>query len=67
DIVVSAVEPNSPGARAGLQVGDVLTKVDGGDPIDASYIQYEVLRSGQNVTMEVERGDKTLTLTIVFQ
>ena len=33
--LVSQVEPNSPGAKAGLQVGDIITKYDG-QPIERS-------------------------------
>src|SRR5205085_10669749 len=40
--LVTQVEPNAPGAKAGLKVGDVIIKVDAHDVIDAGALQVEV-------------------------
>src|SRR5205085_11639063 len=37
--VITQVEPNPPGAKAGLKVGDVIIKVDGHEVSDAGELQ----------------------------
>jgi len=64
--VVSQVEPSSPGAKGGLKVGDVITKLDGKEVSDAGELQVvvgqkdpgtiihlQVMRDGQSVTVPV--------------
>ncbi|HEY4178809.1 MAG TPA: carboxypeptidase regulatory-like domain-containing protein [Kofleriaceae bacterium] len=65
DVMVSAVAPNSPGARAGVLVGDVVTKMDGEIVDDAGLAWAVVDGTTGPITLEIERGDKTLTLTVV--
>src|SRR3974390_1892124 len=73
--VVTEVEPDSPGAKAGLKIGDVITAIDGQKVADAGELQVlggqkrpgtkvelEVLRDGKNVTVPVtleELGSRT--------
>jgi len=40
--VVTEVEPSSPGAKAGLQIGDVITAVNGQNVSDAGELQVLV-------------------------
>ncbi|HWX55055.1 MAG TPA: Do family serine endopeptidase [Verrucomicrobiae bacterium] len=72
--VISQVEADSPGAKAGLKVGDVITEVDGKKVSDAGELQatisgkhpdtkvaLDVLRDGKNVSVPVtlqEIGDR---------
>ena len=58
-VAVRSIESGSPAAAAGLQPGDVITRVDG-DYIDSSaaLAQYFTFKEGQQVTLTVERGDE---------
>jgi putative serine protease PepD len=69
--VVRAVRPGGPGARAGIQTGDVIVAINGrrvDDPSDVSagiqgqapgdIVTVQVRRDGQPVTLDVELGKK---------
>ena len=59
--VVGSVEPDSPAAKAGLEVGDVITKVDG-RPIDGASDLSRTIRAvhpGQQVKVTVFRNGKS--------
>lgn len=60
----NAIAEDSPAALAGLQNGDVILSVDGRALGDALSLGAAVaaLMPGQTVTLQVLRGDKTLTL-----
>src|SRR6516164_1450724 len=55
--VISQVEPDSPGAKAGLKVGDVITALDGKSVNDAGQLQMEVQqkRPDTKITLQVMR------------
>jgi S1-C subfamily serine protease len=64
----SAVFRGSPADEAGLNVGDIIThvdgtKVDGDNPLDGILTQY---RPGETVSLRVLRGDDVLDLTLVL-
>lgn len=65
---VSEVKPNSPAARAGLQQGDIITRV-GDISLDEKHPFINALFSyapGEKVTLEVIRGDQDLELEVVL-
>jgi serine protease Do len=67
--VVTQVEPNSPGAKAGLKVGDVITKIDGREVTDAGQLQVEVGQQepGTAVHLEVMRDGKSMNIPVTVQ
>ncbi len=67
--VVTQVEPDSPGAKAGLRVGDVVTELDGQKVSDAGQLQMEVgeKRPGTKVTLQVMRDGKSISVPITLE
>ena len=68
-ILVGSVEPDGPAAKAGLQVGDIVTRVDG-DRIDSVLELVRTVRhkkDGEKVTVELlrDRAAKSLTIVVV--
>jgi S1-C subfamily serine protease len=64
--IVMKVVPNSPAARADLRPGDAIVKV-GSKPIDSSQAvqeQVELSTIGQNLPIEVMRGQKLHKINI---
>ncbi len=67
-ILVGSVEADGPAAKAGLQVGDVVTKIDG-DPVDSTRELVRLVRhkkGGETVTLELlrDKASKRLTVTV---
>lgn len=63
--LVGSVDPNGPGARAGLQPGDVVVAFNG-KPITRSLELQRLVSTapiGSNVELKVRRGGKTITVT----
>jgi regulator of sigma E protease len=62
---VGGVMPNMPALRAGLQVGDVVTAVDG-QPIATWDALSNAIRAsgGRPVGMALQRGDQSLTVSV---
>ncbi|VAW87910.1 hypothetical protein MNBD_GAMMA17-1739 [hydrothermal vent metagenome] len=62
--VVVRLAPDSPAADAGLQIGDVITRVNDTATDSAADIrnQLGLLRIGDKVKLKVLRGNKTLTI-----
>ena len=67
--VITQVEPDSPGAKAGLRVGDVVTEMDGQKVSDAGQLQMEVgeKRPGTKVTLQVMRDGKSVSVPITLE
>ncbi len=66
---VSQVESDSPGAKAGLKVGDVITQVDGKEVSDASDLQVVVGQKnpGTTVQLQVMRDGKSVSLPVTLE
>jgi regulator of sigma E protease len=55
---IAQVVPESPAAQAGLQVGDVIEKIDGRDVRSTAEASYNIrLHLGENIPIEVKRTD----------
>jgi serine protease Do len=52
--VITQVEPNSPGAKAGLKVGDVITELNGKSVADAGALQVEVGEQQPGATLHLK-------------
>src|SRR3954468_21940321 len=67
--VVTQVEADSPGAKAGLQIGDVITEIDGHSVTDAGELQVVVgqKQPGTKVDLTVLRDGKTMTMAVTLE
>jgi serine protease Do len=67
--VVTQVEADSPAAKAGLKVGDVIIQLDGQKVSDAGELQVEVgqKRPGTTIKLEVIRDGKNTTVPITLE
>lgn len=67
-VFVGSVEADGPAAKAGLQVGDIVTKIDGdavGSPRELSRLVRH-RKAGETITVDLLRNKaaKTLTVTV---
>ena len=62
--IIASVTPDAPAARAGLQQGDVVLKVNNQEVTEDNTLSYIVSNTpiGSRIPIEVLRGDKKLTL-----
>jgi len=69
DRVITQVDPDSPGAKAGLQIGDVITEVDGQKITDAGELQVVVgqKQPGTKITLTLLRDGKTMTVPVTLE
>jgi serine protease Do len=67
--VVTQVEPDSPGAKAGLKVGDVITRIEGNEVSDAGELQVEVGQKnpGTTVHLQVMRDGKNVEVPVTLE
>ena len=67
--VVTQVEPNSPGAKAGLKVGDVITELNGKSVSDAGELQVEVgqKQPGTTVTLKALRNGESVSIPVTLE
>lgn len=67
--VVTQVESDSPGAKAGLQIGDVITEVDGHKVNDAGELQVLIgqKQPGTKINLTVLRDGKTVTMPVTLE
>jgi serine protease Do len=66
--LVSDVSPDSPGSKAGLKTGDVITGFNGKEVSDAGELQAEVSQkqAGDTIQLEVARDGKTLNVPVTL-
>ncbi len=67
--VVTQVEPDSPGAKAGLQIGDVITQIDGQRVNDAGELQVLVgqKQPGSKIMLHVLRDGKSMNIPVTLE
>jgi serine protease Do len=67
--LVDQVDPNSPGAKAGLKVGDVITQLDGKTVTDAGELQVEVgqRHPGETIQLGVMRDGKSMNIPVTLE
>ncbi|HEX4810203.1 MAG TPA: Do family serine endopeptidase [Bryobacteraceae bacterium] len=66
--VVTDVAPGQPGAKAGLQSGDVITAIDGSKVQDSTDLTMKVTEHapGQSVTLDVLRNGKPMKVNVTL-
>jgi len=67
--VVSEVTPGAPGAKAGLQPGDVITAINGQKVSDAGELQMKVQQQkpGSTINLAVMRDGKSLNVPVTVE
>src|SRR5215472_5796683 len=67
--VVTQVEPGSPGAKAGLQIGDVITELNGHKVDDAGELQVLIgqQKPGTKVELTVLRDGKSMNIPVTLE
>ena len=67
--VVTQVEADSPAAKAGLQIGDVITEIDGHKVNDAGELQVIVgqKQPGTKIDLKVLRDGKTQAVPVTLE
>jgi serine protease Do len=66
--VVTQVDADTPGAKAGLQIGDVITQLDGKSVTDAGELQMEVGQKhpGDTIQLEILRDGKSMNIPVIL-
>jgi len=67
--LVADVYPNSAGARAGLQRGDVITSIAGSEVADDAGVRYQFAtqQPGARVPVDILRNGRRMTLTVAAE
>ncbi len=67
--LVSDVQPDAPGAKAGLRTGDVITELDGKPVTDAGQLQMLVgqKRPGDTIHLQVVRDSKAMSIPVTLE
>ena len=67
--LISQVEPDAPGAKAGLRTGDVITELDGKPVTDAGQLQMTVgqKRPGETIHLLVMRDSKPTSIAVKLE
>ncbi len=64
--LIIGIAPNSPAAKAGLQAGDWIAKINDVNQPSPQQVQSVVERTklGEKVTLEIQRGDRRQTVSL---
>ncbi len=67
--VISQVDPDSPGSKAGLKVGDVITQINNKPVEDAGQLQASISseRPGDKITLGIFRDGKTDSIPVTLE
>ncbi len=67
--LVSDVQPDAPGAKAGLRTGDVITELNGQAVTDAGQLQMLVgqKRPGDTIHLQVVRDSKAMSVQVTLE
>jgi serine protease Do len=67
--LISDVQADAPGAKAGLRTGDVITEIDGKPVTDAGQLQMIVgqKRPGDTIHLELMRDSKTSSVAVTLE
>jgi serine protease Do len=67
--VISDVQPDAPGAKADLRIGDVITELDGKRVTDAGQLQMLVgqKRPGDTIHVTVLRDSKSMSIPVTLE
>src|SRR5580698_6001043 len=67
--LISDVDPDAPGAKAGLRTGDVITELDGKAVTDAGELQMLVAqkRPGETIHLQIVRDSKPTTVAVTLE
>jgi serine protease Do len=67
--VVTQVDSNTPGGKAGLKTGDVITSLNGQPVTDAGELQMQVgqKRPGDTIKLEVDRDGKSVSIPVTLE
>ena len=67
-LLVTAVVPGSPGARAGITVGDVVKSVDGKEVANGGQLRYSLATEGVGTALTVrlwrDRAERSVSVTL---
>ncbi len=67
--LISDVQPDAPGAKAGLRTGDVITEIDGKPVTDAGELQMIVgqKRPGDTIHLQLVRDSKPTNVAVTLE
>jgi serine protease Do len=68
-VIVTQVVPNSPASKAGLRVGDIITKVDKYSVSNDQMVKgvFQEFRTGQTVEVRILRDNDPLTENMILE
>jgi S1-C subfamily serine protease len=65
-VLIIRVIPNSPAAKAGIRIGDVIVRLNGEVITDSSAVQkaVEVAQVGGNLRLDLRRNGQTINIAV---